>query len=99
MTDSIYACGDKEYYNKIIDTSELDHKCGGEHMIDYISEYNYGIAFDYNKEGEYGKGSAFFLHCKGKKPYTGGCVAIDEEAMIQILKLANSGKRICIYNE
>ena len=99
VTDSIYACGDREYYNKIIDTSKLDHKCSGEHMIEYVPEYNYGLVLGYNNDGIYGKGSAFFLHCKGKKPYTGGCIAVDEDTMIQMLKYANSDTRICIYNE
>ena len=82
-----YACDDDcEYYNKIIDTEEVGHKCGGEEMYSYRPQYNYGIATDFNKEGIYPKGSAIFIHVKGTKGYTGGCIAFDEEQMIDILK-------------
>ena len=82
-----YACDDDcEYYNKIIDTEEVDHKCGGEEMYSYQPQYNYGIATDFNKECIYPKGSAIFIHVKGSKPYTGGCISFDEERMIEILR-------------
>ena len=82
-----YACDDDcEYYNKIIDIEEVDHKCGGEEMYSYQPQYNYGIATDFNKECIYPKGSAIFIHVKGTKGYTGGCIAFDEEQMIDILK-------------
>ena len=82
-----YACDDDcEYYNKISDIEEVDHKCGGEEMYSYQPQYNYGIATDFNKECIYPKGSAIFIHVKGTKGYTGGCIAFDEEQMIDILK-------------
>lgn len=82
-----YACDDDcEYYNKIIDIEEVGHKCGGEEMYSYQPQYNYGIATDFNKECIYPKGSAIFIHVKGTKGYTGGCIAFDEEQMIDILK-------------
>ncbi len=99
LTDTMYLCGDKEYYNQFIDTSKIQHKCSknSEHLIRYIPQYNYALILDYNKENVYGKGSAIFLHCFGSYPYTLGCISIAEENMIKILRTVSSTARICIY--
>ncbi len=99
LTDTMYLCGDKEYYNQFIDVSKVNHSCSGnsEHLIRYIPTYNYVLFFDYNKENVYGKGSAIFLHCFGNYPYTLGCVSVAEENMVKILKTVNQNARICIY--
>lgn len=99
LTDTMYLCGDKEYYNQFIDCSKMNHSCSNnsEHLIRYIPQYNYGVFIDYNKEGVYGKGSAIFLHCFGSYPYTMGCVSVAEENMVKILRTIDSNSRICIY--
>ena len=100
ITESVYACDeDCEYYNQIIDTRAVDHDCSGEEMYIYTPEYNYGIATDYNAENEYPKGSEIFLHCKGAKVFTGGCVAIDEACMKTVLEYADAGMRVIIHEE
>lgn len=100
INENHYCCDENcQYYNKIIDVKQVNHKCKGEHIIKYIPQYNYAFFIDYNKEGVYPKGSAIFMHCKGKKPYTAGCVAVDEEIMANILKEIDSYTRVCIYNE
>lgn len=38
----------------------------GEHLIDYVPEYNYFPDIGYNREQKPGAGSAIFLHCFGK---------------------------------
>ena len=87
VTPTTYACDeDCEYYNKIIDTSVVHHECKGEEMYSCQPHYNYGIATDFNKECIYPNGSAIFIHVKGPKPYTGGCIAFDEDRMVDILK-------------
>ena len=99
LTDTMYLCGDKEYYNQFIDVSKINHICSNnsEHLIRYIPQYNYALIFDYNKENIYGKGSAIFLHCYGSYPYTLGCISVAEENMIKILKTVDKNARICIY--
>ena len=62
----------------------LRRKC--EEMYSYQPQYNYGIATDFNKECIYPNGSAIFIHVKGSKPYTGGCISFDEDRMVEILK-------------
>ena len=99
VNENTYCCGDEAYYNQIIDAKVLHHDCTGEHLIDYCPEYNYAIFLDYNKEGIPGKGSAIFLHCKGAKPYTGGCVAVSEENMVTILRSLQYGARILIHDD
>ena len=87
VTPSTYACDeDCEYYNQIVDTAAVHHLCKGEEMYSYQPQYNYGIATDFNKECIYPNGSAIFIHVKGSKPYTGGCIAFDEDRMVEILK-------------
>lgn len=101
LTDSMYLCGDKEYYNQFIDVKKVSHVCSNasEQLIRYIPQYNYALFIDYNKEHVYGKGSAIFLHCFGNYPYTMGCISISEENMIKILKTITPTARICIYPE
>ena len=94
-----YWCGDRNYYNQLIDITQKPHTCAGEHLIDYAPSYNYGMFFDYNKECVYGKGSAFFLHCSGNYTYTGGCIAVSQQNMIKILQNTEKGAKICIYKK
>ena len=99
LTNTMYLCGDKEYYNRFIDTAELNHLCGSnsEHLIRYVPQYNYALFIDYNKDCVYGKGSAIFLHCMGSYPYTLGCISLSEEHMLKIIRSVDSNARICIY--
>ena len=87
ITPTTFACdAEGEYYNKIVDVAKVGHQCTGEEMYSYQPHYNYGIETDFNKECIYPNGSAIFIHVKGFKPYTGGCIAFDEERMVEILK-------------
>ena len=91
----------EKYYNKLVDVSvNTDYQIGGgEHLIDYGEVYNYCVAIDYNPECIVGKGSAIFLHCKGKGA-TGGCVSIPEYDMITVLKnLRKDAKIVIDYSE
>lgn len=99
LTDSMYWCGDKEYYNLFVDTSKIQHKCSenSEHLIEYTKAYAYALAIDYNKENEWGKGSGIFLHCYGEHEYTAGCIAVPEDVMKEILRTVEQGAHICIY--
>ncbi len=95
VTPTTFACDeDCEYYNQIIDTEETGHDCTGEEMYIYSPEYNYGMTTSYNEENKYPDGSAVFIHCKGQKPFTGGCVALDEEDIRTILTTAEPGMRV-----
>lgn len=95
----LYWCTDKKYYNRLIDIRIQKHKCHGEHLIKYKPHYNYGLFLDYNKSGKYKKGSAIFMHCKGKNNYTAGCIAVSQKNMIKIIKTIEDGTLICIYNK
>lgn len=94
-----YWCSDEHYYNQLIDIRKKPHDCAGEHLIDYVPSYNYGMFLDYNKKCVPGKGSAFFLHCNGIYKYTGGCIAVSEKKMIEILQNTEKGAKICIYQK
>lgn len=97
ITENSYACDeDCEYYNQIVDTAATGHECTGEEMYLYSPEYNYGMTTDYNADNVYPNGSAIFIHCKGLKYFTGGCVALDQDHMEMILKYADPGMRVVI---
>lgn len=97
VTETTYACDEEgEYYNQIIDSAATGHDCKGEDMYTYSPEYNYGIETSFNDENKYPDGSAVFLHCKGAKAFTGGCVAFDQNDMKYIITKAQSGMRIVI---
>ena len=87
VTPTIYACDDdSEWYNQIIDVSKVSHECRGEDMYNIVPQYNYGLTTDYNAACDHAKGSNIFIHCKGPKQYTGGCIAFDEDKMVEILR-------------
>ena len=98
-TPSIYGCDDSCYYNQMIDTAVVHHECHGEHIMDYDPEYNYGLAITYNPDGIVGLGSCIYVQCKGHKPYTAGCVALDEEFMRNVLIHSDKRLRISIHEQ
>ena len=66
--------------------SNLD-KESSEHIVDYEYEYQYCLNISFNDDGTADRGSAIFLHCFGRvKPQTGGCVAVPEYIMKQIMQ-------------
>ena len=78
-------------YNQLVsikDYPDLDVKNKNtEHLIDCDPEYQYCLNISYNEECIPGVGGAIFLHCTGKvKPFTGGCVAIPEDCMKEVMQ-------------
>lgn len=87
------ACDEEgPYYNTIVDNIP----CGGEKMLSLAPEYDFGLELDYNPGNVFPLGSAIFVHCKGAKSCTGGCVAIDAAMMEHILKTADETLEIKI---
>lgn len=73
-------------YNTWVNTDRSERNFGSaEHLSDIRPEYDYAALIDYNHECVPGNGSAVFLHCTGKNPYTAGCVAIDHADMSALL--------------
>lgn len=95
----MYWCGDKKYYNRLIDIRKKKHNCRGEHLIRYTGYYDYGLFMDFNSKNVYLKGSAIFFHCKKVANYTAGCVAVEKKNMLKILREIKLGTKICIYDE
>lgn len=93
-----YWCSDPVYYNQLIDIRTHSHTCSGEHLMDYKGYYDYGIFIGYNKEGNYPKGSAIFLHCQKRGEPTSGCISVSRANMKKILRTVSKGAKICIYS-
>ena len=92
VTDDIYWSGDMRdgmRYNEMVninDYPDLDME-NSEHIVYYEYEYQYCLNISFNEDGTPGRGSAIFLHCFGnRKPYTGGCVAVPEYVMVEIMQ-------------
>ena len=92
VTDDAYWSGDMRdgmHFNELVSLSDcpgLDTD-NSEHIVDYEYEYQYVLNISFNADGTPGRGSAIFLHCFGvKKPQTGGCVAIPEYCMAQVMR-------------
>lgn len=100
VTKNHYWCGSSgsEYYNRLVDMREVDRKVtsSDEYLINYKGYYDYCMFIDYNAEGAAGKGSCIFLHCIGGKKSTGGCIAVPEDVMKQIVRWAKPGAKIVI---
>ena len=89
------ACDEQgPFYNRIVENAPA--ALGGERMWELSPEYDYGLETDYNEAGLWPLGSAIFIHCKGAKAWTGGCVALDKTLMKKILRTADGGLRILI---
>ena len=82
-------------YNKIVSTKNGGMPAG-EHLIDFSPQYDYALFLDYNKECIPQAGSAIFFHCTGPKKYTGGCIAVSEENMKDILGILEKDDRVII---
>jgi len=98
VTENTYACDeDCKYYNQIIDSKKTKHQCKGEHLTEYCPQYNYAMCIDFNSDNIYPNGSNIFIHVKGSKNYTAGCIALDEESMITVIKNSTKKTKIYIY--
>ena len=102
VTEDHYWSGDSRegmQFNKFVnikDVPGLDpEEC--EHIVDYKYQYKYCLDMGYNTECIPEKGSCFFFHCTGVvKPYTGGCVAVNESVMKVIMQKIKPGCKITI---
>ena len=102
VNSDLYWCGDDREgmpYNQMVDIHdwpEMDTSVS-EHLIDYEYQYQYCLNISFNEEGTPGRGAAIFLHCLGPvRPFTGGCVAIPENIMKQVLQHVHADCQIVI---
>jgi len=95
VDESHYWNGDSnsDRYNQFVSTRDYKNfnKKESEHIIDYDLGYKYCLNISWNEDGTPGKGSAIFLHCYTKNKFTGGCVAIPEEKMREVLMNVKDG--------
>ncbi len=84
-----------KYYNRFVSTDDTEKDWNSaEHLIT-VSVYKYALSIDYNTDCVPGKGSAIFLHCVSGGS-TGGCIALPEELVVQLLQTLKAGSRIVI---
>lgn len=102
VTEDDYWSGDMRegmHFNEFININDVPalDKDSSEHLIDYTYEYTYCLNMGYNSECVPGEGSCFFFHCMSLvKPYTGGCVAVNEAVMRLIMQKVRDGCKITI---
>lgn len=92
-----YDTSKKEEYNRWIESKS---KVKGEHLIDYPKQYHYAMVIGFNIDPVVvGKGSSIFLHVKGEKGYTEGCIAVNEDVMIGLFEKVRKGAYIIIVED
>ena len=100
LNDSLYWDGDSNStnYNLLvnIETYKDFDTTESEHLIEETLGYQYAMNMNYNEDRVAKKGAGIFLHCYTERPYTAGCVALPENNMIKVLKMANENARILI---
>ena len=102
VTEDDYWSGDMRegmHFNEFININDVPalDKDSSEHLIDYTYEYTYCLNMGYNSKCVPGEGSCFFFHCMSLvKPYTGGCVAVNEAVMRLIMQKVRDGCKITI---
>lgn len=98
ITPDLYWCGDaaSQDYNRPVHCCQPQPAYYGEHLAEYIPEYHYLVDIGYNEDCQPGRGSGIFLHCRGEKDYTHGCIAVEEEDMVRILRWLCPGALIWI---
>lgn len=89
---------DSIYYNRLVNLKniKLDFEVDEKRMIDHKELFEYAIEIKINPENIKNKGSATFLHIKGDKDYTKGCVAIKRSDALVLFKMINSNTIIDI---
>lgn len=88
INENLYWVDDvkSRYYNQLVDITKIQKDWeSAEHLIEYPKQYEYAIEIKTNIDNIPNKGSAIFLHCSTNSP-TSGCIAIEKEKMIDILK-------------
>lgn len=97
----LYWCGDKRWYNRLVDVRKQKHACNGEHLIDYKVFYDYALTIDFNTNPvRYKAGSGIFVHCaKPGHDYSAGCVSMERKHMLEVMRTVGPGSRICIYEK
>lgn len=103
ITEDMYWCAtgaNGKNYNTLIYRSDFPNAdySEDEHLIEYSGVYNYLLDLGYNQACAPYAGNAIFLHCwKGPDSPTGGCVAISENDMVNVLKTITPGTSVTIY--
>ena len=83
-----------KYYNKLVDITKVPkgsfNTKKSEHLIDYPTVYEFAIEIMFNPQNDPRRGSAIFLHVMSKnKGGTAGCVAVERNVMMKLLKYIN----------
>ena len=94
ITPNSYLSSERDTYNEWV---ESDTWVNGQHLIDYY-QYKYAVNIGFNiNPTVYGRGAGIFLHCKSYDHwYTSGCVSLEENNMVSVLKKLKNGAYIII---
>ena len=102
VDDTYYWSGDARegmHFNELVSTKDLPdlNTENSEHIADFDYAYRYVLNMGYNAECVEEKGFAFFFHSfRINRTYTGGCVAVPESIMKQVMMRIKPGCKITI---
>lgn len=91
---------DSQYYNRLINAKTIpDGWKSGEKLENYVPDYNYALALNYNEDCIPGDGSAIFLHCKMSAARgSSGCICIPEDLMKTVVSSVTENSGILIVS-
>ncbi|MDR1539629.1 MAG: L,D-transpeptidase family protein [Clostridiales bacterium] len=100
VDESDYWVGDSnsDLYNtyQSRDSSSSWSTRNSEHLIEYEKAYDHAAVIDFNLERKKGIGGGIFLHALTNSSGTAGCVALESEDLLNVLKWIDPEKRTAI---
>jgi L,D-peptidoglycan transpeptidase YkuD (ErfK/YbiS/YcfS/YnhG family) len=94
ITPTSWWSGEKEDYNTWVEVEPGTRDMSrSEHLYRFKISYKYAMAIDFNTNPEvWGKGFAIFIHCDYLDDVTtAGCVALEEQYMLRLVKECKEG--------
>ena len=94
ITKTSYWSGEKEDYNTWVEVEPgMREMKKSEYLFRFKVSYKYAMSIDFNTNPVvYGKGFAIFIHCDYPgDDTTAGCVALEEEYMLRLIKECGEG--------
>ena len=94
ITPTSWWSGEKEDYNTWVEVEPGTRDMSrSEHLYRFKISYKYAMAIDFNTNPQvWGKGFAIFIHCDYLDDVTtAGCVALEEQYMLRLVKECKEG--------
>ena len=94
--ESVWCVDSRSPFYNTFQEKKKNFGCEKLYRKDHLYDILITISFNINPVKKF-KGSAIFLHCLGKSPFTAGCLAIEKNYFFEILKHVRPSSKLIIY--